>query len=120
MLLVVALRDKAWFDKFTDRALFKQTCDAYGVNFRIVNDYTEVPTKNLILFEENGEIDLKDFEHPEDAVYLFGRTGYDIKLWFPGVPAVRIPTPYKSSLFGCVACGIVLEDRLRKRTWQSQ
>ena len=117
MIDVAAIREKVWFDKITDRALYQQTCAAYGVSFRLYRSHKDIPIteRQVIVFEENGSIPLEEFVHPEDAIYIFGRTGYDVRNWFPDAISVKIVTPGRSSLFGCVACGIVLEDRKRKQ-----
>ena len=114
--MVIAFREKSWFDFacgwHTDYALYQQTCAAYGQPFEFVE---ELPNqKTIVIVDENGKIPLEEFEHPEDAIYVFGRTGMDLMQLYPGYLSVRINTPYKSSLFGCVACGIILEDRKRK------
>ncbi|RLG68962.1 hypothetical protein DRN93_01465 [archaeon] len=114
--MVVAFREKSWFEFscgwHTDYALYQQTCAAYGQPFEFIE---EVPKgRSIVIVDEKGDIPLEEFEHPEDAVYVFGRTGMDLKLLYPEYPSVRIDTPYSSPLFGCVACGIILEDRKRK------
>ncbi len=120
MITVVAYRDKGWFGKEfennTDRALYEQTCSAYGANLIMLNDRDPFPNFDVpvIIFDEDGLLSLEEFEHPKDAVYVFGRSGQDLKLLFPNLTSVRIQTPNKHPLFGCVACGIVLKDRFDK------
>jgi len=115
MITVVAVREKGWYDnKRTEYRLYDQTCRAYGVDLKMIDNINEIDAKNIVIFDENGDISLENFKHPDDAIYLFGRTGLDLKHDFPDKQSVRINTDSSIALFGAVACGIVLEDRRRK------
>ena len=115
---IITLREKGWYDKRTEYRMWDHLCRAYGIPFEIVvdKDLTKFKEENIILFEENGNIDLKDFVHQEDKIYLFGRTGLHLQDIFPKAISVRIPTPSGIVLFGSIAAGIVLYDRWLK--WQ--
>lgn len=124
MIEIVGEFDKGWFGddgpgRRTNSRLFDQTTRAYGVDFHLAEDLELfVPTKPLVVFDEHGSVDLEDFEHPNEAHYIFGRSGRDLRLLYPDETLIRVPTPNHIPMFGHVVVGIVLEDRRRK--WQSQ
>ena len=75
--------------------------------------------KNLqvIFITENGEHDLRDFVHPENALYIVGKTNYSPfnTLKIGNSTSVRVPTSInKGLLWGHQATSIVLYDRLVK------
>ena len=123
-LTIVAFRDKGWYnEQKTEFRLYDHLCRAYDVELKMVKTIEEVENlknnKEIIIFDEKGDIPLEKFEHIENAFYIFGRTGQDLKHDFPNAISVKIETDKPIPLFGAVACGIVLEDRRRKK-WQSQ
>ncbi len=118
MITIVAERDKGWFGRNTDYRLYKQTTDAYGAELILVDSLARESINSPIIFVEDGDHLLDDWEHPEDATYIFGRSCQNLSLLFPDAPSVRIETPSNHPLFGHVAAGIVLEDWRRK--WQYQ
>jgi len=77
----------------------------------------ENPSLQVIFCDERGEQNLKDFIHPENALYIFGKTNFspfllekrkqDISLYFE--TAMNIGTVWSHQ-----AAGIILYDRLRK------
>jgi len=123
-MIVVAFRDKGWYnEQRTEWRLYDQLCRAYDVELKMIKNIDEVNEiggdKKIVIFDEKGDVSLENFKHIEDAVYIFGRSGQNLKHDFPDAISVRIDTPKPISLFGAVACGIVLEDRRRKK-WQSR
>jgi hypothetical protein len=106
-----------------------------GVNTDVL-DYTETPFFELpthkdvieanpeltpVIIDENGTTLLKDFVHPENALYLFGRTGYSAKdVLSDQIVSVRIPSwsKNKADSLGLLhphqAASIVLYDRMTK------
>jgi len=118
---VIAERDTGWFEckdgceKQTEWSQYDQLCRAYGVEFEVVNELTSLDG-NIVVFDEKGTILLEDFQHDEDALYVFGRSdvGRDLVGMFPDSVSVRIGVPNPVSMFGICACAIVLEDRRRK------
>lgn len=66
-----------------------------------------------VYISENGKLDLKDFIHPTDALYIIGPnyTGYDVP---EDAYSVRIETRGLVPLWSHVALGIVLADRVNK------
>ena len=73
------------------------------------------PDFTPIFLDENGDEDLTDFQHPENALYILGKTG--------GAPktdsdlSVKVETPTKmGKLWAHQVICIVLYDRMKK--WQ--
>jgi len=107
-----------------DSTAWRMLVDAFNVDtFWFLDDLTTtVNTSNLVIFDENGTIDLNDFTHPQDASYLFGSTGMrDIYSEYSNsIPVVKISVPNlvtNQGMYGCQAAAIVLYDRERK-SWQ--
>ncbi len=83
----------------------------------------ENPSLTPVVIDENGDVELKDFTHPEDALYILGKVGYSPKEHFPNIVSVRIPSWSKepNASYGLLhphqAISIVLYDRMTKQ-WQ--
>lgn len=110
MITIVGVYDKGWFGRIergrkTDFALYRQTAQAYGVEFYMLEELeAEKWNQPVVLFDEEGNTSLEDFQHPETATYVFGRSGQDVKRYVDSpVACVRIDTPYDTPLFGHVA-----------------
>jgi hypothetical protein len=98
-----------------DAMSWRMLVDAFNVDkfYFLDTSPVEVNLSNLVIFDENGTIDLNDFVHPVDASYLFGSTGMrDIYVDYPADIPVQ-----NQGMYGCQAAAIVLYDRERK-TWQ--
>ena len=76
----------------------------------------EFPELQVVYVSEIGETMLSDFVHPENVLYVVGRTGYEpIHTKKEGDLSVRVETKLKKSiLWGHQAMSIVLYDRLMK------
>jgi tRNA(Leu) C34 or U34 (ribose-2'-O)-methylase TrmL len=81
------------------------------------------PGLTPVIIDENGKTSLKDFSHPEDALYLFGRTGYSAKdVLSDQIISVSIPSwsKNKTDSLGLLhphqAASIILYDRMNKQT----
>jgi len=74
------------------------------------------PKGTKIYFSEFGEFDLKDFKHPDDAIYIFGRDGGKIngKDQPPLGVDITIKIPNVKSLWGIEALSILMWDRYIK------
>lgn len=86
-----------------------------------VNDLAEVintTNKTVVFVDENGKDELPDFEHPEDVLYVVGKTTYSpYKMLFDESKhkAVKIPSINNSGGFwGHQAISMVLYDRMLK------
>jgi hypothetical protein len=84
----------------------------------VLSEYSELTP---IIIDERGTTTLRDFQHPKDALYIFGRTRFNPLDSLPNWsgPTVRIEGVDESSawLHPNQACSIVLYDRLVK-SWQ--
>jgi hypothetical protein len=80
----------------------------------------ENPDLIPVAIDENGDVELKDFIHPENALYILGKVGYSPKENFPNAVSIRIPSWAKdqNSSYGLLhphqALAIVLYDRMNK------
>ena len=76
------------------------------------------PELTPILVDECSVNTLQTFEHPKDALYLFGRTGHSIFGGWKG-ESVRIENPSTMSAYlqPDQAAAIILYDRMVK-SWQ--
>lgn len=77
-------------------------------------------SKSIVFVDEAGTTQLPEFEHPDDALYVFGRTSLSPLTAYgqDDDQSVMIPTQYdKGLLWAHQAATIVLHDRLVK-SWQ--
>lgn len=77
-------------------------------------------SKSIVFVDEGGATQLPEFDHPKDALYVFGRTGLSPLAAFgqEDDQSVVIPTRQdKGLLWAHQAAVIVLYDRLVK-SWQ--
>ena len=80
---------------------------------RIIEEYSHLP---LIIVDEKGENDLESFSHPENALYLFGKTTGSVLGFADRGTSLKITTPAdKGLLWGHQAASIILYHR-----WRSQ
>jgi len=114
---IVAWKEPTWFVPNADRALWHLLTRAYCVDLEMV-DPGKPPKfqedETVVLFDEQGKTSLHDYDHPENAVYVFGRTHQNNLLEMDHDDSVVIEYPGKSMLFGVTACAIALDDRYRK------
>ena len=109
----------------------------YNTVSKIPIDYSEVPLIEMngisevlsqnqnftpIIIDERGTTSLRDFVHPENVLYIFGRTGHnplDELNWSGQSVFIESVEAHKGSAFlhPNQACSIVLYDRMMK-TWQ--
>lgn len=93
-----------------------------GIAYKRVREYPSVaealgahPNLTPVFVDEKGEVELEDFEHPEDAIYVFGKVSYSPYIQLgSGHKSVRIKTEAKGMLWPHQAMSIVLYDRTRK------
>ena len=68
--------------------------------------------KTLVFVDERAETPLQDFQHPENALYIFGRTSWSaLENLIQDYLSVRIDTINPGCMWGHQACAIVLHDR---------
>lgn len=119
-----------------DEAILIPNCDA---RHKIPLDNTDTPMREMnninevlastseltpVFIDERGTTPLHEFTHPQNALYIFGRTGFapldGLSEW-SGHTVVIESIPKLTNTAGWLhpnqACAIVLYDRLRK-SWQ--
>jgi len=80
------------------------------LNLEENNSYTKV------FCDDKADTSLKDFVHPTNAIYVFGRTSYDVlSLKQESDLSISIPTSRNAGgFFAHQACSIILYDRFLK------
>lgn len=75
-----------------------------------------IKDSTIVYVDENGTIELPDFEHPENVTYVFGKAGFSIwKSMGSPEPSVKIPTINNVGGFWAhQALAIILYDRYLK------
>jgi tRNA(Leu) C34 or U34 (ribose-2'-O)-methylase TrmL len=74
----------------------------------------------VVFLDEDGETDLEDFAHPEDAIYVFGKASMSAYRAYqrPGDLSIKVRTPNNlATLWPHQVAVMVLYDRWRK-SWQ--
>jgi len=127
----------------TERRLWKQTIQAYAVDQWAMCDVRGGPftsplqhadinallaaypgSKTLLIAPDTieaqgvaGSIDLKDYTHPADAIYVFGSSPESLVNHIGETDdVVTIRTPVSAAMFGHVALSAVLYDRMVKQS----
>lgn len=80
------------------------------------------PSLPKIYITETGDIPLSEFEHPKDALYIFGKGNYSPfnNLSKKGDYSVRIEIPAKKDLLLATNCAtVILYDRFIKNGFNS-
>lgn len=129
MVVVGAVWEQGWFDQDTEVNLWKFPLRDLGVDEFAMTPILETKDKKVkqfysveqlvqhyslptIVCTEDGDIELEDFNHPENALYLFNRTsGGEL----PITPdyTLKIKTKLdKGLLWGHQAAAIILHNRL--------
>lgn len=115
---IVAWKEPGWFDPRADLQMWRHLTRAYKVGYELL-DWDQMPEfaegEAIVILDEQGTVELGDFEHPENAVYVFGHTHQNDLINIPHDHSVVIDTPDREPcLFGIQAAAIILEDRKRK------
>jgi len=94
-----------------------------AVGFKEFKSMEEIINKNKdldkVFVSEKGDINLKEFDHPKNVIYIFNRSGGADTLRFKNKndKSVFIETPNSKEvglLWGHQACSILLYDRFLK------
>jgi hypothetical protein len=100
-----------------DHFMFYQLAKAYDAELQMIRNWDDAIISDgykLVIVEEDGVQELETFIHPENAVYVVGRTGLDLHDYIPHnceKECVRIDTPKPFALFGISAAAIILSRR---------
>jgi hypothetical protein len=93
-----------------------------GVECRLLDEHLSMPDLikakphlTPVFVDECGEVELRDFEHPEDALYIFGKANYaPYRLLGMGHLSVRIDCSLMGMMWPHQAMCVALYDRLGK------
>jgi tRNA pseudouridine-54 N-methylase len=128
MITVISRWEFGWLDPSVEAFMWKQLTKAYKVDqvifaptrlenrlFPIQKDSIEeaiasAQGKKVFLIPGEGN-DLASFEHPDDAVYIFGNAMNGNQQEAEGEIQVQINTPAPIDFFAINAAAIVLYDR---------
>lgn len=121
----ISFYEETWLVRAADRQQWKHVTAAFDCTVQLFDaagfvwdDATHNPDGlDVYVFDETGTQSLlmpRPFNHPTDAVYVFGITGMDITrvvLSASRADVIRIDTPVTKSLWGCEAAAIALAHR---------
>lgn len=116
--MIIALTEKGYYKEYTEQLMWYHLAKAFDQDFEIVQEVSDIAIpkdSTVVIVDETGDTNLDDFEHPENAVYIFGRAGIQRlqeRIYCDHV--IRIDTPNKICLFAEEAAAIVLYDRAKK------
>ncbi len=143
MIYIIAKTETGYKDLDGDWALWNNLGRAYGMNYKhihLVEDPADIldyfrsapgvsDIKKVFLeppfnekFIDHEFINLKDYKHPEECVYIFGNTpAHNIRFIQPedDIVSVRMVNFSSRIVFGISIASIVLYDRWMK-IWQEQ
>jgi len=125
---VIGMWELDWLLPRLERRLWKQTLAAYGIkNWAMVpgdtergsplefNSLEEALTKShgtRVFLRPDSGIPLSEFDHPIDAVYIFGNAKESLRKYIRQEDnVVTIDCPQATDMFACVALAPVLHSR---------
>lgn len=119
MVKIIAFREDSWFVPATEYQIFNHLANAYGAELQMIREWEEaiIPTNiPIIVCDEIGTEESHTFKHPQDAVYIFGRTHMAgstlISLANPS-NIIKIITPNPVCLWGIQVAAMIFRDRQR-------
>jgi hypothetical protein len=112
---IAALREKGWLDETTDRAQWFNMTRSFQADLQLVRDFPDIvipENYSVVILDESAVTPLQDFVHPENAIYIFGRsTLNNIQDKIKHDYSVKIVTPEFKGMFGVSAAGALLYAR---------
>lgn len=132
MVEVGGLWEMGWSAPITEADLWEMVLRSYGVerlnmtpvsgiDKRWISEYHSmdelIESRDLtpVFIDENGETELSDFEHPENALYVLGKATYSpFQVMAQDHLSVRIDCPSMGMLWPHQALAVVLYDRSKK------
>lgn len=93
-----------------------------GIHCKFLDEYPSVEDMlaakthlTPVFVDECGEVELQDFDHPENALYIFGKANYTpFPTYGQGHLSVRIDCPLKGMMWPHQAMCVVMYDRGNK------
>lgn len=136
MVTVLGMWESTWMEaERTERRLWKQTIQAFQVDTWAMAPCKGGPFTSPVQYDTLAEmleahpgpktflippgrtdaIDLVDYEHPEDGIYVFGNVPQNLVSYITDEDiVVMIDTPHQSDLFASACVSVVLYDRIAK------
>lgn len=121
MFFVAAQKEPGFSEEqnYLERRVYKQTIGAYGGRLFFADNIGDIIAKYrgeipLVFLTPNpwNAVDLREFEHPEECLYIFGSCTEDLEKYIQDRDhRVNIVTPNNTDMFGCGCLGIVLAHR---------
>ena len=78
---LIACREKGWLDFNTDNMQWSNLTRSFMATYDLIKDFSEIVIPDgykVVVMDETGDVRLQDFQHPENAVYIFGRSTLNI------------------------------------------
>jgi hypothetical protein len=115
MVKIIAFYEDHWMAPGTDFAQWDHLCRSFGAELQMIRNWSEAIIPEgypIIIADEEGTQESRVFDHPTDAVYVFGRSCQNLLVALPSCDyTIRIDTPEPISMFGVNAAAIILRDR---------
>jgi len=122
MITVIGMWEPGYSQEqnFLEDTIWKQTLSAFAVDrFLMVTASTMMENLNsaigdrvFMCYGSEGTETLKNFKHPQDAVYLFGIPGDNLRQYIKTDDyKVHIETPNDVDMLACSCVAAVLYDR---------
>ncbi len=125
MIKCISFFEETWLVRNSDRQQWNHLVNAFECSFELYDlngfvwDDAEHNPDGLpvYVFDETGERSLltpDEFQHPIDAIYVFGITGTDVTKVVPDestTETIRVDTPQAVSLWGVETAAIALGHR---------
>lgn len=126
LITIIGMWESEWLDPKIEMFMWRQLCAAYKVDRlvmvpKLLENRTNVDQFDTvaeaikscygtkIIMEPKGNVKLNTLNHPENAVYIFGKAGKNNQD-IDGMK-VRIDTPTMTDMFAISAAAIVLASR---------
>lgn len=113
--IIAACREEGWLDRITDNAQWDNLCRSFGVDLQLVVEFSEIVVPDgyaVVVMDESGEDSLEDFTHPENVIYIFGRSTLNrIQDGITHDHSVQINTVEQKGIFGVSIAGALLYAR---------
>lgn len=112
---IAALREGGWLDEITDKAQWDNLARSFEAQLQLVLEFGDIVYPvgcEVVVLDESATVALEDFAHPENAIYVFGRSTFNnIQDLVPHDHQVKVVTPQQKGCFGISIAGAVLHSR---------